>query len=53
MVFVRNKKTLEGKESETIRIEVTISKNKWFIKFAYRPPRNDNKLMFSFKSVRQ
>ena len=34
MVFVRNKKTLKGKESETIRIEVTISKNKWFIKFA-------------------
>ena len=37
--------SLEGKESETIYIEVTISKKKWCITFAYRPPQNDNKKM--------
>ena len=26
--------------------EVTISKKKWCITFAYRPPQNDNKAMF-------
>ena len=52
MVFVRNGiiakrlESLEGKESETIGIEVTISKKKWFIIFAYRRPQNDNKVMF-------
>ena len=52
MVFVRNgiivKRlgSLEGKESETIFIEVTISKKKWFIILAYRPPQNDNKVIF-------
>ena len=51
MVFIRNGiiakrlESLEGKESETICIEVTISKKKWCISFAYRPPRKDNKVM--------
>ena len=52
MVFVRNGiivkrlESLEGKESETIFIEVTISKKKWCIILAYRPPQNDNKVTF-------
>ena len=51
IVFVRNGiiakrlESLEGKESETICIEVTISKKKWCITFAYRLPQNDNKVM--------
>ena len=44
MVFLRN--GLERKESETICIEVTISKKKWCIKFANRSPQNDNIVMF-------
>ena len=52
MVFVRNNiiaqrlESLQGKESETICIEVTISKKSWCITFADRPPQNDNKVMF-------
>ena len=52
MVFVPNSiiakrlESLERKESETICIKVTISKKKWCITFAYRPPQNDNKVMF-------
>ena len=52
MVFVRNDiiakrlESLEGKESETICIEFTISKKKWCTTFAYRPPKNDNKVIF-------
>ena len=52
MVFVRNGITskrlesLEGKESEMICREFTISKKKWCTIFAYRPPKNDNKVMF-------
>ena len=52
MVFVRHSiiakilGSLDGKETETIWIEVTISKKKWCITFAYRPPQNDNKVMF-------
>ena len=44
MVFVKNGliakriKSLETKISETICIELTISKKKWCILFAYRPP---------------
>ena len=41
MVFVRN-----GKKSETICMEVTISQKKFCVTFAYRPPQNDNKVMF-------
>ena len=49
MVFVQNRKiakrleSLEGKESEAI---CTISKKKWCIILAYRPPQNDKKVMF-------
>ena len=32
----------ETKVSETICIELTISKKKWCILFAYRPPQNNN-----------
>ena len=52
MVLVRNSiitkrlKSLEGKKSETICIEVFISKKKWYITFAYRPPEDGNKEMF-------
>ena len=52
MVFVRSSiiakrlESLEGKESEKMCIEVTISKKKWCIAFTYRPPQNDNKEMF-------
>ena len=49
MVFVRNSiiakglESLEGKESDAICIEVTISKKKWCITFADRPPQNEKK----------
>ena len=49
MVFVRNSiiakglESLEGKESDAICIEVTISNNKWCITFADRPPLNEKK----------
>ena len=49
MVFLRNSiiakglESLEGKESDAICIEVTISKNKWCITFADRPPLNEKK----------
>ena len=49
IVFVRNSiiakglESLEGKESDAICIEVTISKNKWCITFADRPPLNEKK----------
>ena len=52
MIFIWNSITakrlesLEREESETICIEVTISKKTWCITFAERPPRNDNKIMF-------
>ena len=45
-IIAKRLESLEGKESETICIEVTISKKKWSIIFAYRPPYNDNKVMF-------
>ena len=32
----------ETKVSETICVELTISKKKWYILFAYRPPQNNN-----------
>ena len=33
----------EDSTSETICLEVTISKKKWWVTFAYRPPCNNNK----------
>ena len=56
MVFVRNGiiakrlESLEGKKSETICIEFIISQKKWCTIFAYRPPKNYNKVMF-FKEL--
>ena len=38
--------SLEVGREWTICVEVTISKKKWCITFAYRPPQNDNKLPF-------
>ena len=35
------------KVSETIFVELTISKKKWCILFAYRPPQNNNLKTFS------
>ena len=52
MVYIRDgiiAKCLENLEdihSETISLELTISKRKWCITFAYRPPSNDNKAIF-------
>ena len=37
---------LEENTSETICIEVTISKKKWCIIFVYRPPHLNNKKVF-------
>ena len=37
---------LEGNTSETICIEVTISKKKWCIIFVHRPPHSNNKKVF-------
>ena len=45
-IIAKRLESLERKESETICIKVTISKKKWCITFAYRPPQNDNKVMF-------
>ena len=52
LVFVKNDliakrvKDLETKVSETVRIELTISKKKWCILFAYKPPKQNNVLFF-------
>ena len=49
MVFARSciigkrLESLEGKENETICIEVTISKKKRYITFAYRPLQKTTK----------
>jgi len=56
MVFVKNgliTKRLENfelHESETICLELTISGKKWFLAFAYRPPKEENKKSF-FKDL--
>ena len=39
-------KDLETKISETICIELTISKKKWCIIFGYKPPKQSNELFF-------
>ena len=38
--------SLEGKNNETICLELTAAKKKWRINFAYRPPSYDNKAIF-------
>ena len=51
MVFAQNGiiakrlESLERKESEMICIEFTISTKNWCTIFAYRPPKNNNKVM--------
>ena len=53
MVFVRSgvlvkiTESLEGKDNETICMEVTISKNKCCIMFAYRPSQNNKEMFFN------
>ena len=42
--------SFEGKNGEFICLEITISKKKWCVVFAYRPPRNINKNLF-FKEL--
>ena len=55
MVYIRDRiiakrlENLEGKHSETICLELTVSKKKWCITFAYRPPSNDNKAIFFYE----
>ena len=46
IIIAKRFKSLEGKHSETICLELTVSKKKWCITFAYRPPSNDNKATF-------
>ena len=52
LVFIKNSltakrvKDLERKVSETTCIELTISKKKWCILFAYKPPKQNNVLFF-------
>ena len=41
-LITRRLPKFETKVSETICVELTISKNKWCIIFAYRPPQNNN-----------
>ena len=45
-IIAKRLENLEGKHSETICLEFTVSKKKWCITFAYRPPSNDNKTIF-------
>ena len=45
-ILAKRLENLEGKHSETICLELTVSKKKWCITFAYRPPSNDNKAIF-------
>ena len=45
-IIVKRLKELEGKTSEIICLELTISKKKWCVTFAYRPPQTNNKKLF-------
>ena len=52
MVFIRKEllakrlENFENKSTETICIELLISKRKWCIIFTYRPPKYDKKVFF-------
>ena len=37
---------------ETICIEITITKRKWCLTFAYRPPYNNNKITFFMELIK-
>ena len=45
-IIAKRLENLEGKHSETICLELTVSKKKWCITFAYRLPSNDNTAIF-------
>ena len=45
-IIAKRLENLEGKHSETVCLEPTVSKKKWCITFAYRPSSNDNKAIF-------
>ena len=45
-IIAKHLENLEGKHSETICLELIISKKKGWITFAYRPPSSDNKSIF-------
>ena len=42
-LITKRLKIFEGDISETICLQVTISKKVWFITYVYRPPYNNNK----------
>ena len=45
-IIAKRLENLEGKHSETICLELTVSKKNWCLTFTYRPPSNDNKAIF-------
>ena len=45
-IIVKRLENLEAKHSEAICVELTVSKKKWCIVFAYRPLSNVNKAIF-------
>ena len=45
-IIAKRLENLETKFSETICIELTISKKKWCALFAYRPPKQNKTLFF-------
>ena len=45
-IIAKRLENLEAKHSEAICVELTVSKKKWCIVFAYRPPSNVNKAIF-------
>ena len=46
-LITKRLENLETKISEAICLELTVSNKKWFILFAYRPPQENNKYVFS------
>jgi len=45
-ILAKRLESLEKENIETICLEITISKRKWCVTFAYRPPQNSNKAEF-------
>ena len=46
-IITKRISNLEGKSSETICLEITFSKKKWCVVFAYRPPIKNKETFFS------
>ena len=46
-IIAKHLENLEGKHSETICLELTVSKKKWCITFAYRPLSNEKAIFFN------